>query len=124
MFNENITETETTEQTTLTNWDTLEFEEIKDEIESDVEKWIPEINDFKIGFYDSTVQGTGKVEGLTFHIFEDQDGNKFSVLGCTVLDKKLSQIEYGAIVKIIYRGYATSEKGRDYKNYEVLKATG
>ena len=102
MFNEYSTEKEINEQTTLTNWDTLEFEEIKDEIETDVEKWIPEINDFKIGFYDSTVQGTGKVEGLTFHIFEDQDGNKFSVLGCTVLDKKLSQVEYGAIVKIIY----------------------
>ena len=124
MFNQYEETIETNEQTTLTNWNALTFEEIKDEVDEDVEKWIPEVNDFRIGVYTSTIQGTGKVDGLTFHIFEDQEGNRFSLLGCTVLDKKLSKIEYGTIVKIIYKGYATSEKGRDYKNYEVLKATG
>lgn len=124
MFNEYTTENETNEQKTLDSWESLDFEEVKDDIEDDVEKWIPEVNDFKIGLYETSVQGTGKVEGLTFHKFEDEYGNKFSLLGCTVLDKKLSKIEYGSIVKIIYRGYTTSEKGRNYKHYEVLKATG
>lgn len=49
MFNEYEETIETNEQTTLTNWNALTFEEIKDDIDEDVEKWIPEIDDFKIG---------------------------------------------------------------------------
>lgn len=122
MFNEYEETTETNEQKTLNNWDTLEFEEIEDE---QVDQWKPEkTNDFIIGRYISTSLGTGRGEGLRFHIIEDQQGNEISILGCTVLDNKLEKVEYGTVIKIIFKGMATSERGRDYKNYDVLTAKG
>lgn len=111
---------EPNEQTTLNNWDNLTFEEVEDE---QADQWKPENpNDFIIGRYVSTTIGTGRGEGLRFHIIEDQQGNEISILGCTVLDNKLEKIEYGTVMKIIFKGYATSERGRDYKNYDVLIA--
>lgn len=108
----------TEEQKTLNNWDTIEFEEIEDE--NNALQWKPQINDFIIGVYTKTTHGTGRGEGYIFHTLEDQDGNEVSILGCTVLNKKLEKIEYGTIIKIIYNGYATSQRGTEYKNYTVL----
>ena len=110
------------EQTTLNNWDNVEFEEIGEE--NDVKQWKPQPNDFIIGVYTQTTHGTGKGEGYVFHTLEDKEGNEVSILGCTVLNNKLDKIEYGTLIKIIFKGYATSQRGKEYKNYAVLVAKG
>ena len=113
------------EETLETDWDNLEFEEINPEVKNDVEKWIPENpNDFIIGRYLTTEEGKGRGEGLLFHILEDREGKKHSILGNDVINDNFRKIEYGKIVKIIYKGTVISKRGREYKNYKFHVAKG
>ena len=115
----NLLDNFSNEEETPTTWENLEFEEIEEEV-TESNQWKPEPNEEIIGKYISTNEGKGRGEGLTFHTLEDQQGTEISILGCTVLNNKLEKVMYGSIIKIIYKGYVTSEKGRSYKDYDVL----
>src|SRR5580704_7618684 len=52
--------------------------------------------------------------------FRQPDGSTISVWGNSALDNKLKNINLNDEVKIVYLGFAKSEKtGRQYRNFEV-----
>ena len=103
-------------------YEDLEFVELTDT--SDALTWkASHPGDSIIGKYIETQQGKGRGEGLTFHILEDTHAQKVSILGGTVLNDKLEQIEPGTIIKIEYKGKATNQQnGREYHKYIVSVA--
>lgn len=65
-----------------------------------------------------TRQGTGKAEGLVFHEVEEYTtGEKFSLLGSTVLDRIFEEAG-NRRVKIISTGLAKGKNNRSYRNFE------
>lgn len=107
-------EMETTENKPPIDWDNLVFKELK----TDALQWKPEPNDYILGEYIKTEEGTGKKEGLIFHILEDPDGQRVSLLGCTVLNDKFREIRLGTPLKIVYNGYKDPiYGGKPYKDY-------
>lgn len=106
------------------DWNNLTFVNIdEDDAFDDVKKWMPSsVGDFIIGEYLKTENGNGQGNNYIFHHLKDQDGQKFSILGCTTLNKKMESKKPGMILKITYCGTATSKNGNAYKRYAVLVA--
>ena len=103
-------------------YENLEFVELEETI--DALSWKPgEPGDYIIGKYLGSEQGKGRGEGLIFHHLQDTYSQEVSILGSTVLNKKMERIEPGTIVKIIYKGKATNQNGRKYNNFAVLVAS-
>ena len=101
-------------------YEDLEFEEIE---LTDVLSWKPiEPGDSIAGRYIKSENGIGKGDGLIFHHLKDTDNQEVSILGSTVLNRKLDKIEPGTIIKIVYKGKATAKNGREYNNFAVLRA--
>ena len=107
------------ENETKTEWENLKFEEVEEHTYT-AKQWNPVPNESITGKYLGATEGKGKGEGLTFHNLIDTEGNEISILGATVLDNKLRTIEKGTVIRIVYEGYCTSERGREYKSYKVL----
>lgn len=102
------------------NWDELTFIEVDDD-NFDTLTWKPgDPGDYIIGEYLKTENGKGRGEGLLFHHIKDEDDNEVSILGSTVLNKKMEHIEQGKIIKILYKGKAKTQTGREYNNFAVL----
>jgi len=103
------------------NWETLEFIELADN--NDALSWKPcDAGDYIIGEYIKTENGKGRGEGLLFHHLKDEDGQEVSILGSTVLNRKMEKVEPGKIVKIEYKGKAKNQNGRQYNNFVVYIA--
>ena len=101
-------------------WDNVEWEEIT--IEYDNLKWMPSRPDDSIqGIYITTENGTGKGQDLLFHILEDTEGQRVSILGCAKLNRLLENVAPGDKIKVIYKGEGKAQNGRPYHNYIVLK---
>jgi len=99
----------------------LEFEEIIEESSTGSE-WRPEeAGEYIIGRYITTEEGKGKGEGYLFHYIRDTNSEERSIFGCTTLNSKLKTIDPGDIIKIVYNGIKTSERGRNYKDFTILK---
>ena len=100
-------------------WENLEFVEVND-IMNNALAWKPgDPGDYIIGEYLKTEIGKGNGSGLIFHHLKDEDEQEVSILGSTVLNKKMENIEPGMIIKIEYKGKATTNNGRSYKNFAV-----
>lgn len=52
---------------------------------------------------------------------ESLDNKQFVVFGTTVLDDKMSYINIGDKIKIVYRGSGKNKKGQDTKIFDVFK---
>lgn len=103
------------------NWETLEFIELDDS--NDALSWKPgDAGDYIIGEYLKTETGKGRGEGLLFHHLRDADNQEVSILGSTVLNRKMENVEPGKIIKIEYKGKATNQSGRKYNNFAVYIA--
>lgn len=58
--------------------------------------------------------------GTKTYVLETGEEKRKGVNGCTVLDRKMSNVEIGQQVKIVYLGKKLNEKtGRDYHDYAV-----
>ena len=102
-------------------YEDLEFVELEET--SEALSWKPgSPGDYIIGKYIKSEEGKGRGEGLTFHHLEDTHGQEVSILGATVLNRKIERIEPGTIIKIEYKGKAKTQNGREYNNYAVLVA--
>lgn len=102
-------------------YENLEFVELEET--TDTLSWKPgEPGDFIIGKYLKSENGKGRGEGLIFHHLQDTYNQEVSILGSTVLNKKMEQIEPDTIIKIVYKGKSTAQNGRKYNDYNVLVA--
>lgn len=90
-------------------------------INNDTLSWKPSHpGDEIIGEYIKTETGKGRGEGLLFHHLIDDDDFEVSILGSTVLNKKLENVEPGTIIKIVYNGKSKSKNGREYNDFKVF----
>ena len=72
------------------------------------------------GYYEETK----KAGDLTFHeLTHIVDGKNYSILGGTVLDKRLATCNKGDRIRITFKGMAKTKEGRQFKNYEIEKWT-
>lgn len=109
------------EKTNDLGYEQLEFTEIEETTNS--LSWKPrEPGDYIIGKYIGTEQGKGRGAGLIFYHLQDTFEQDVSILGSTVLNKKLEHIEPGSIIKIEYKGKDTAKNGREYNNFAVYVA--
>lgn len=100
------------------NWDELEFTEIVEK--NNVLSWKPsQPGDFIRGEYLKTENGKGRGQGLLFHHLKDEDDIEVSILGSTMLNSKMEQVEQGDIIQITYKGKSTTQNGREYNNFAV-----
>lgn len=59
--------------------------------------------------------------GTTNYVFEVGKENLIAIGGCTVLDRKLADVQPGTDVKVIYEGKKLNEgTGREYHDYTVF----
>jgi hypothetical protein len=58
--------------------------------------------------------------GTKVYIIEQEGGENATVFGTTVLDDRMSNVEIGQEVKIIYQGTAKTTSGRTCKLFDVF----
>lgn len=54
--------------------------------------------------------------------FEKDDGGLFVVNGCASLNRKMTEVTAGSLVRLEHRGRKPSKKGQDYHDIAVLVA--
>ena len=102
-------------------YESLEF--VKLEETTEALNWKPgEPGDYIIGKYLKTEEGKGRGEGLIFHHLQDTHKQEVSILGSTVLNKKMERIAPETVIKIEYLGKAANQNGRKYNNFEIYIA--
>ena len=88
----------------------------------EMEFWSPENPEDSVsGFYISKQENFGENKSNLYNI-ETSEGVK-SVWGSTVLDNKMKLVKIGDDIRIIYLGKVKPEKGREYKDFKIQKAT-
>ena len=85
---------------------------------------IGEAHDFGVdktieGLYMSSKSNVGPNKSMMYQL-KKSDGTTVSVWGSTALDGKMSRVEMGDEVRIVYNGKKETEKGgRSYHDYSV-----
>lgn len=78
-----------------------------------------------IGTYKGDVSRQVKGEDRTFQTFVDADGEDVEAWGTAILNARLSKVEPGSRVKIVYLGKnAKTKRGVLAHNFEVFVARG
>jgi len=79
--------------------------------------------DFVAGIYLSNQSEVGENKSMVYNL-EQPDGKIISIWGSKVLDTKMKLLKISDDVKIIYLGLVKAEgKNREYKNFQIQKAT-
>jgi len=77
-----------------------------------------EEGDVFIGSYEGIVE-LGDAAVPNHKVANDDDGIDYMFSRGAVLDEELGDVAEGTMVKIVYNGMAESEKGREYRQFEV-----
>lgn len=77
-----------------------------------------EEGDVYIGKYEGIVE-LGQEAVPNHKVADDDEGVDYMFSRGAVLDEELGNVEEGTMVKIIYNGMTESEKGREYRQFEV-----
>ena len=79
--------------------------------------------DFIQGKYCGTVANVGENES-NVHIIE-HEGERKGVWGSAVLDKRMSSVNLGADIMVVFHSFETAEKsGREYRDFKVYAKKG
>lgn len=85
------------------------------------EFWKPEKpNDSVEGIFVEVATDVGP-NNSKLYTLEQEDGERISIWGSTVLDTRMKNVQAGEEVKILYKGigYSNTRKGATYKDFEV-----
>lgn len=63
--------------------------------------------------------GPGKFENSKVYTLEKDDGSAISIFGSVILDDRMSEIEVGNYIKIVYKGLIKTGSGKNAKLFEV-----
>ena len=88
-------------------------------IEPDV--WKPSVDgDTVEGVLIKYEEASGNFNSKVYHL-ETKDKKQIVIFGTTVLNDRMSYLNIGDDVKIIYRGVQKNQKAQDVKIFEVFK---
>ncbi len=65
-------------------------------------------------------KGTGKYENSNIYTL-DRQGGPINFWGTKILDDRMSVVQIGQQVRIIYEGIAKSKQGQEYHQYKVFR---
>ena len=63
--------------------------------------------------------GPGKFEKSKVYVLEKEDGSAVTIFGSVILDDRMSEVEVGNYVKIVYKGMVMTGSGKNAKLFEV-----
>jgi len=63
--------------------------------------------------------GPGKFEGSKVYTLEKPDGSAVTIFGSVILDDRMSEVEVGNYVKIVYKGTVKTGSGKNAKLFDV-----
>lgn len=63
--------------------------------------------------------GPGKFENSKVYVLESEDGTATSIFGSVILDDRMSDVEVGNYVKIVFKGHIKTGSGKNAKLFEV-----
>jgi hypothetical protein len=82
--------------------------------------FLKEMSDL-VGEFKSVKENVGANKSNLY--FFNTDRGEVAVWGSTVLDDRLSNLEEGDTVRIVYLGTAEGKSGRQYRNYDVFRGS-
>lgn len=67
------------------------------------------------------IDSSGNVIGKSKIYTIDANGKLYTIFGTTVLENRMSNVNIGDTVKIVYVGLTKNKRGQQLKNFEVYK---
>lgn len=64
--------------------------------------------------------GPGKFENSKVYVLEKEDGAAVSVFGSVIMDDRMSEVEVGDYVKIVFGGMVKTGSGKNAKLFKVF----
>lgn len=81
--------------------------------------WKPEKEGDEItGIYWTKEEGVGR-NGSNMYMLKQDDGEIIGVWGSAIIDSRMSRVQPGREVKIVFRGKIKTQNGREAKNFDV-----